>query len=302
MKYSVKISLPIITSLLFVFCSNVNSKKDVQKTEKNTTNYEKHQSFNNYWYNGQAEISSYKLTQARYGDIYEGTAVNIFVTEDFLPKKQVKADYKDEKNIAVLKLNSTKKYLTGIYPYSLMSSTFTPINYHEKSLKISFSAQEWCGNTFVQLNNKENFEIDYHSYFESNADRKLSIEKEILENELWNQLRVSPENLPLGNHLIIPSFEYLALNHQKIKSYKAEVSIKHVGNLSNYTIYYPELKRTLIIKFSKEFPYTIEGWEEIFFQRGKELKTIAEKIKTIKSAYWGKNKTTDTEERKSLGL
>ena len=39
------------------------------------------QDFKDYWYDGSAEISSYQLYQERYGEMREGTAVMIFVTE-----------------------------------------------------------------------------------------------------------------------------------------------------------------------------------------------------------------------------
>ena len=84
--------------------------------------------FKKYWYAGNAEITSYKLEQARYGELREGTSVLIYVTEPFLPEVQVKADRSNSTNIPVLKLNATKKYLTGIYPYSIMSSTFYPVD------------------------------------------------------------------------------------------------------------------------------------------------------------------------------
>lgn len=169
-----KFSPYILFIFLLVFCSKSDIKKEVSTKADETQNNQK---FNKYWYKGKAEITSYKLTQARYGEIYEGTAVNIFVTEDFLPQKQVKADYQNKKNVPVLKLNSTKKFVTGIYPYSLMTSTFSPINMNKKAIKVTFSAQEWCGNTFVQLNNRENYKVDFHSYFESNADRKLALKR-----------------------------------------------------------------------------------------------------------------------------
>ena len=38
--------------------------------------------FKAYWFDGTAEISSYKLIQSRYGDPREGEAVLIYVTED----------------------------------------------------------------------------------------------------------------------------------------------------------------------------------------------------------------------------
>jgi hypothetical protein len=183
-----------------------------------------------------------------------------------------------------------------------MTSTFSPININKKAIKISFSAQEWCGNTFVQLNNRNDYEIQFYSYFESNADRKINLKKDILENELWSQLRISPKNLPVGKLQIIPSFEYLSLNHKKFKTYEAFVTLEEKEKFINYTINYPKLKRTLSIKTKKEFPYTIESWEETISSRGKTLTTKAKKIKTIQSAYWSKNGVADVEERKELEL
>lgn len=294
------VTLLLITNL--TFCSKTDAKKNIKTNIPSTKKTENNSQFNDYWYQGRAEITSYKLTQSRYGEIHEGTAVNIFVTEDFLPEKQVKADYQNENNISILKLNSTKKYLTGIYPYSIMTSTFSPINTNKKAIKISFSAQEWCGNTFVQLNNRDSFDVDFHSYFESNADKKLSIKKDVLENDFWNLLRINPYKITKGRYKVIPSFEFLALNHQQIKAYDAETNLIEKDESIYFSVFYPTLKRKLTIKLTKEFPYTIESWEETFTQRGKKLTTKAVKIKTIKSAYWNKNGVADIKERKELGL
>lgn len=214
----------------------------------------------------------------------------------------MKADAINKNNIPILKLNSTKKFVTGIYPYSIMTSTFSPIKLNRNALKISFSSQEWCGNTFIQLNNRNQFKINFHSYFESNSDKKINLKKNILENELWNKLRINPKSLPIGNVRIIPSFEFLALHHQKIKAYKATTTIHEKDTLLEYIISYPDLSRTLKIRFTKEFPFTIENWEETISSRGKTLTTTATKIKTIKSAYWNKNKVFDKNLRNKLGL
>ena len=291
---------PLVFSILFMFCSD--SKVPNKQPVKKTSNQIQKKDFNAYWYKGKAEITSYKLSQVRYGELHEGTAVNIFVTEDFLPKKQVKADYKNEKNVPMLKLNSTKKFTTGIYPYSLMTSTFTPIDLNKETIKVSFSAQEWCGNTFVQLNNRTNYEIQFFSYFESNNDKKISLKKNKLENEFWNILRVNPYQIKKGRYKIVPSFEFLALNHQKIAAYEAETNLIEKGNFINFSIYYPTLDRKISIKLTKDFPYTIESWEETFSSRGKKLITKATKIKTIQSAYWSKNGVANVSERKELGL
>ncbi|MEP0134348.1 MAG: hypothetical protein ABJJ25_08975 [Eudoraea sp.] len=133
--------------------------------------------FKDYWYSGEAEITSYKLEQARYGELRDGHAVLIFVTEPFLADKQVKADRSNPGNIPVLKLNSTKKYFTGIYPYSVMSSSFYPVKDNQHAIKISSSVQEWCGHVYAQLNNKEEFEYEAHSYFEGEADQEFIMEK-----------------------------------------------------------------------------------------------------------------------------
>jgi len=302
MKQITKLFTPIILSFLFSFCSNPKLKKDINSNKNDIKRFEKNPKFNSYWYSGKAEITSYKLSQIRYGEIHEGTAVNIFVTEDFLPIKQVKADDFNKKNVPILKLNSTKNFTTGIYPYSLLTSTFSPININKNAIKISFSAQEWCGNTFVQLNNREEYKIQFYSYFEGNTDRKTNLKKDILENELWNQIRISPKDLPVGELQIIPSFEFLSLNHKEFKAFNAIASLEEKGNFLIYTIKYPKLERTLSIKATKDFPNTIESWEETFSSRGKTLTTKAEKIKTIQSAYWSKNGFADIEERKELGL
>ena len=302
MKRMFNIYTPLIFSFLLLFCANPETKKENTTTKTIAKSIEKHPKFNEYWYAGKAEITSYTLSQVRYGEVHKGTAVTIFVTEDFLPKKQVKADYQNDKNIPILKLNSTKKFTTGIYPYSLMTSTFSPIDVNQKAIKISFSSQEWCGNTFVQLNNKNNYQIDFHSYFESNADKKLTLKKHPLENDFWNQLRINPKSITKGRYKVIPSMEYLALHHKEIKAYDAETNLIEKGGFQYFSVYYPDLKRKITIKLTKEFPYSIESWEETTHSREKKLTTTATKIKTIKSAYWSKNGVTDIEERKELGL
>ena len=55
--------------------------------------------------------------------------------------------------------------------------------------------------------NREGFEYEAHSYFEGEADLKFKMEKNILENELWNKLRINPGGLHLGELEVIPSLE-----------------------------------------------------------------------------------------------
>ena len=261
--------------------------------------------FKEYWYAGQAEITSYRLQQERYGEIREGTAVNIFVTEDFLPNAQVKTDSNNKNSLSVLKLNQTKNFNTGIYPYSLMTSVFSPIAKKGHALKVSHSAQEWCGQVYMQLNNRSSFEIESHSYFENEADQKINLSKTWLENELWNLIRINPEELPTGDIKVIPSFEYVRFSHKEIGEQAAFASLKQGDSITIYTLNYPGLQRQLSLFFKSTFPYSIEKWEEVSAAHQNDttrLHTTALKLKTIKTDYWNQNRNEFSHLRDSLML
>jgi len=119
MKYPIAKSIALYlnaTLLILSFSCNNNDTAKQSKNEGTSVKYRAlSQEFKDYWYAGEAEITSYELEQARYGEIRNGHAVLIYVTEDFLPVEQVKADTRNPENISVLKLNATKKFNTGIY-------------------------------------------------------------------------------------------------------------------------------------------------------------------------------------------
>ena len=309
--------LLIITIISFYSCKeNPSLKEPLKTTEKevdliqeNTPTKAKEtpdKNFKNYWYNGTAEINSYSLQQARYGELRDGNAVLIFVTEPFDPNKQVKADRPDKNTVSVLKLNSTKKFNTGVYPYSIMTSTFYPVNNNQHALKVTNSVQEWCGQVFMQLNNKNRFNIASYSYFESESDQQFRLPKNILENELFNQIRINPSSLPLGEHQVIPDFSYLRLSHKNTKAYACNISLSKKELQHEYTLTYPELNRTVTISYAPSFPYTILGWEEQFVTGyGKNEKVMTTKAtlkKTLNIPYWAKNSNNDELLRNELML
>ncbi|MFD0797849.1 septum formation inhibitor Maf [Maribacter chungangensis] len=262
--------------------------------------------FKGYWYAGDAEITSYALQQARYGELREGKAVKIFVTEPFLKDKQVKADGKNPDNIPILKLNATKNYLTGIYPYSIMTSSFYPVHDNQHALKVAFSSQEWCGQVYAQLNNREEFQISSHSYFETEADEDIRLEKTDLEDEIWNKIRIDPYSLPTGKFKIIPSLEFIRLTHKDLKAYDANAKLSSKEGITSYEIKYPDLNRTLTINFTETFPFSIESWTDAFTSgygaNEKILTSTATKIKRLKTPYWNQNKNKHLSLRDSLGL
>lgn len=304
------LAITLLISVFFISCkqehySNIIaevSRKSATEIHKVSNKKHLSEKFKKYWYSGEAEITSYKLEQARYGEIREGHAVLVYVTEDFLPHIQVKADKSNPSNIPVLKLNAVKKFNTGIYPYSILQSTFYPVANNQHAIKVSSSVQEWCGHAYTQLNNRGDFEVTLHSYFEGEADKNYNLEKAVLENELWAQLRIDPQSLPTGNLEMIPAFEYTRLRHTPIKAYKASAILSK----DTYSISYPELDRKLTIHFNPAFPYDILSWEETFISgfgsKAKQLTTKATKLKTIKTNYWEKNSNKDEILREELQI
>lgn len=272
-----------------------------------------------YWYNGLAELNSYELDQVRYGDMHEGHAVLVFVTEDFSKSKQVKMDYPQGNSVdkvSVLKLNDSRKFLTGIYPYSIMRSVFTPVdlNKNPKTIKLSTSVQEWCGHVYNQFNlNKDSYDIKLHSYFQSEGDQEKKIPAVLLEDEIWTRLRINPESIPMGKVEVIPSNVASRLFHQPVRPEKAVISISDAGGelegkeVKNLTLAYSETRRKLEIYFEAAFPHQILGWDEgqpsPVWAKNAPIKTSKARLKkSIRLDYWNRNGNSDRAMREDLGL
>jgi hypothetical protein len=244
--------------------------------------------------------------------------VLIFVTEDFSTNKLVKLDEpeKTEDKMRVLKMNMTKNFVTGIYPYSMMLSVFTPVSKEgkEKTLKADCSSQEWCGQTFSQLQlqgNKYNWQL--HSYFEKESGQDKNIDAVLLEDELWNRIRINPSALPKGKVSILPGLLWQRLSHVELKAEEAVLTISKADSffikdsgVQMYTIHYPLAQRTLQIYFQSTFPYEIAGWQETypdgFGSSKKMLTTKAVLKKKVWLDYWKRNALADSSYRDTLQL
>lgn len=133
------------------------------------------------------------------------------------------------------------------------------------------------------------------------------MDKALLEDDFWSKIRINPHKLPKGNQNIIPSFFFLRLKHQELRTYTCIIShIEKDNTTSTYAMYYPELKRNLRIDYETEFPHKILAWEESytsgFGSKRQKLTTSAKLIKSIKVDYWNKNSTKDSKLRKNLKL
>ncbi|HEY7862088.1 MAG TPA: hypothetical protein VIE39_00415 [Thermoanaerobaculia bacterium] len=266
------------------------------------------EAFGKYWYAGKAELTRYSLEQARYGEIHSGEAVLIFVTEPFWPDKQVKLERGDpSRGATVLKLNFTRKFFTGIYPYSLMTSTFTQISGPApQTLKVTTTAQEWCGHTFTQMNFRERaWRGVLRSYFESEGDREFTIPDAWVEDEIWNRIRIAPNSLPVGSIRVVPGLQFARLGHRFSAAEPAEASLSEAGSGERvYSLRYPGIGRTLTIRFQAASPHRINSWEEVQPGRGAgaPLTTKAVRTNELYLDYWHHNNVADAPLRKQLGL
>ena len=103
----------------------------------------------------------------------------VFVTEDFTDGQRVKSDGGHGDEYPVLKLNEIRHFQTGIYDYDVMTSTFVRLDGKApigQPVKVSFSAQEWCGHVYAQLLPRPaGIALQSHSYFDGEADQTSTL-------------------------------------------------------------------------------------------------------------------------------
>lgn len=310
-KYTMKVST--ITIALFIVAALSGCEAQVDSNNQPSAQVKQPKNFGEYWYAGVAEICRYDLEQSRYGEKRQGDAVLIFVTEDFLPEEQVKKEFGDEEGISVLKLNKLKKFVTGIYDYSIMTSVFMPIDYRVNpvTLKTTFSSQDWCGQSMGQMNLRDGkLHYQTRSYFQAEGDRDISLDATYVEEDIWTRIRLEPQMLPLGEINMVPSQEFARLNHKELKPYEAKASLVLQVNDDKaenrefyiYKIAYHELNRTLEVRCESDFPFQILEWKETLSSEDGDEITTAKLTTTIREPYWKYNSTKNEARRDSLGL
>lgn len=285
----------IISTLILAAC-NSTSREGLDEDQ-----------FSKYWYQGKAEINVFDLQQSRYGEVRPGKAVMIFVTEDFSKSKQVKLDnpqYRPSDAQKVMKLNMTREFVTGVYPYNTMLSVFTPVYEDIRSPKLTASVTEWCGQAFTQLNYKNgNYHAKQFSYFESEGDTEAKINA-LAEDEIFNLIRLNPELVPMGNQKMIPSLIFQRFAHIPLKAEQATISKKSIGsNQAELEAIYDEIGRKLTVGYQEFFPYEILNFTETWTKaNGDQEITTAVRSSMQLMDYWNKNESVFEPLRKDLGL
>jgi len=271
-----------------------------------------------YWHRGKAEVSRFRLEQVRYGQSHRGHAVSIFVKEQFLPASQVKYDgiETDEDPVTVLKHIATRDFYTGIYPYSVMTTVFSPFEANSgHAYKITGTTQDWCGQTFMQLNNWEGrFAIKYHSYFQAEGDQDFTVDGALLEDDLWSLVRTDPVGLPVGEINLFPSIHCVQLQIREFYPHEAFATLEKLfdptlstDSLYAYTVRYKDIPRTFALSFDVDFPHAILAWEETEDNVAERdgtppLRTRGVRTHSLMVDYWNRSSVADSSYKPLLGL
>jgi hypothetical protein len=273
------------------------------------------QDFWKHWGDGKAELNGYSLKQPRYGTLRTGTAVLVFVTEDFSDSLRVKADqgkHPASDVYPVLKANAMRGFQTGIYDYNVMTSTFLRVAPGWPVAKVSFSSQEWCGHVWHQIAPRGGrLGGLFHSYFDGEADGVDALEwpkDGVLEDALpvllrgWNGAYLEPgesRTVPF-----LPSLLWTRLNHRPLGWTKATIaraaatrSVSVPAGRFDVTAY------AVQIADGRKLAFEIEGAPpfRLIRQTGPDGEELALRGST-RLPYWQLNAPGGEQYRKELGL
>ena len=273
--------------------------------------------FYQHWGDGRAEISSYRITQPRYGEPREGYGVLIFVTEEINRKTFIKVESPTPKKerVYVLKLNNVLKFTTGIYDYSVMTSVFSAVEGLKlpepfELCKITLSSQEWCGHVFDRVEARgEKLKGHLDSYFESEGWHPYELEKpERFESEDHLLIRIRELKgavMDNGEEMeieLLPSLWSFRLAHRphalvKAKLRKGTVEKVEVSGKSHEAVRWKwgwdGFEKTVWVE--QAYPHRILRWEDSTGGSG-------ELMMTVREPYWQMKGSADDQMRQKLGI
>lgn len=268
--------------------------------------------FYRYWSDGQAELSGYDLIQPRYGQPRHGRAVLIFVTEPYSRARRVKVDRYDPKDpdqVVVLKLNHQRKFQTGIYDYSVMTSVFADPTAGFRPLEVNFSSQEWCGHVYEEMHlSGDQAKAQVISYFEGESQAaELALGGAIAEDNLLILARsLASESLERkeGPARMLGSALLRRLRHLPLEVYDTKLiwsqSPKEVkvpaGAFTVHELDYGRQDGTrCAMQIEVPYPHRVIGWRCADGER-------AELTGSTRLPYWKTNQEGDERRLTEMGL
>jgi len=257
------------------------------------------------WGDGLAEVSSYRGTVMRYGAARPAEWVLIYVTEPLDRRTWIKDDdVPAAHRVQTLKLNSVLRFQTGIYPYTVMTSVFSPVDGYFGDrfapAKITLGAQEWCGHVWAGVwPSSGQFTSRVMSYFAGEGDREARVavpEGALYEDALPIQLRELDGPFASGGDWrgqLVPGLWRTRRDHTELQPVEATITRRTEGDRVLFTLRAGDHERVYEVEASAA--HRLLGWHS---SDGDAL-TLVE---TARLPYWDLHDPGEERARSSVGL
>jgi hypothetical protein len=265
-----------------------------------------------WWSDGNAELSAYTIRTPRYGEIREGSTVLIYVLEEHDRRNWIKDDrgaVPDEHRTIVMKLNHLTRFQTGIYPYAVMRSVFSPVHGIGRErfapTRITFTSQEWCGQVFQRVMPQiDRFSSEMRSYFSVEGEAEEEVRTApfaLYEDALLIQLREIDGPFADGGDWsgqVVPALWTHRRSHQPLRALDATIrrsqaTLEDGTAVTRFVLDYGDRSRTFDVE--RDLPRRILRWTT---SEGE----VAEIAGTERLPYWRLNDVGDESYRPRIGL
>ncbi|MEZ4392016.1 MAG: hypothetical protein R3A48_13040 [Polyangiales bacterium] len=267
------------------------------------------EAFGRQWFSGDAEVNGYRATVPRYGEARNAELVLIYVTEPMSRRTWIKDDdARGDDRVGVLKLNMSLKFTTGIYPYSVLTSVFSPYGDWGRErlspVKLTLSAQEWCGHVFHGVWPGEDRAVSQlFSYFAQEGESRTELATPpgaLYEDALLIQLRELDGPFAGGHDWrgpILPSLWRTRRRHRPLAPEdatitRAEATVDGVP-AHRFTLRYGDFER--VIDVERGGAHRMLGWRT---NDGEDVRLT----RSARLPYWQLNHNADLPRREEIGV
>lgn len=273
--------------------------------------------FWDHWGDGRAELSGYRLEVRRYGEMRNGELVTVYVTEPHDRRTWVKDDHvQDPHRVEVLKLLASRTFDTGIYPYTVLSGVFSPVDRWRdepfQPVRVELDAQEWCGSESHRVwVGPDRYRSLRLSYFDDPGESLREVEASegaLYEDALLVQLRELDGSFAGGGDwegTLVPDLWLLRAELRSAEPLEASITRTEGDRagipVTRFRIQAPLDGRTYerVFEVERDAPRRVLTWTT---RIDGEVVERAEILETVRLPYWELNRVGDEAYRERLGL
>lgn len=267
------------------------------------------EAFGRVWFAGDAEMNAYRAVVPRYGEPRAAELVLVYVTEPLNRRTWIKDDdARGDDRVGALKLNVSLKFTTGVYPYSVFTSVFSPYGDWGRErfspVKITLTAQEWCGHVFHGIwPGEDRFTSQLFSYFAQEGEARAEVPTApgaLYEDALLIQLRELEGPFAGGRDWrgeVVPALWRTRRRHrgggpEAATITRARASVDGV-EANRFTLRYGDIERVFDVESSGA--RRVLGWRT---NDGEEVHLL----RSVRMPYWQLNHNADLPRRAEIGL